>query len=88
MTALILLIACSLIVAVAFLAGFLWSVKNGQYDDTYTPSIRMLFEHELKARQKDHDDTTPSNNQLSNHPPKPHFTRESADATGTLRLRQ
>lgn len=48
MTALILLISCSLIVAIGFLLSFLWSVKNGQYDDTYTPSIRMLFENELK----------------------------------------
>lgn len=47
MTALILLISCSLIVAIGFLLSFLWSVKNGQYDDTYTPSVRMLFENEL-----------------------------------------
>ena len=26
---------------------FFWAVKNGQYDDSYTPSVRMLFEDEL-----------------------------------------
>jgi nitrogen fixation-related uncharacterized protein len=26
---------------------FIYSVKKGQYDDTYTPSVRMLFEDEL-----------------------------------------
>lgn len=65
MTAIILLIACSLIVAAAFLVGFLWSVKDGQYDDTYTPSIRMLFENELKNDTEQQHDTTPSNHESS-----------------------
>jgi nitrogen fixation-related uncharacterized protein len=26
---------------------FIVSVRKGQYDDTYTPSVRMLFEDEL-----------------------------------------
>jgi cbb3-type cytochrome oxidase maturation protein len=33
-------------VAGGFLAAFLWSVSNGQYDDDYTPSVRMLFDNE------------------------------------------
>lgn len=36
----------SLVIALIFLCFFLWSVKNGQYDDDYTPSIRILFEDE------------------------------------------
>ena len=44
MNVMILLIAVSILVAGGFLAAFLWSVKNGQYDDDYTPSIRMLFD--------------------------------------------
>jgi cbb3-type cytochrome oxidase maturation protein len=44
MTAIIVLIVCSLIVAGGFLIAFLFSVKSGQYDDTYTPSVRMLFD--------------------------------------------
>ncbi len=48
MSALFLLIAISILVAAAFLAAFLWSVKSGQYDDDYTPSVRMLFDDELR----------------------------------------
>ena len=34
-------------VAGSFLAAFLWSVKHGQYDDDYTPSVRMLFDDDI-----------------------------------------
>lgn len=44
MSALFILIGVSIVVAGSFLAAFLWSVKNGQYDDGYTPSVRMLFD--------------------------------------------
>jgi len=44
MGVLIILILVSLIVALGFLIAFVWSVKSGQYDDDYTPSVRMLFE--------------------------------------------
>lgn len=44
MSVVILLIAASLTVAVGFLMAFIWSVKSGQYDDDYTPSVRMLFD--------------------------------------------
>ena len=49
MSALFLLIGISIVVAGSFLTAFLWSVKNGQYDDDYTPSVRMLFDDELTA---------------------------------------
>jgi len=42
-----LLIGISILVAGSFLTAFLWSVKTGQYDDDYTPSVRMLFDDEL-----------------------------------------
>lgn len=38
------LIIVSLIIALGFLAAFIWAVKSGQYDDDYTPSVRILFE--------------------------------------------
>lgn len=41
------LLAISLLVAIIFFVAFIYSVKSGQYDDTYTPSVRMLFEDEL-----------------------------------------
>jgi cbb3-type cytochrome oxidase maturation protein len=37
----------SLIVALFFLGSFLWAIKTGQYEDDYTPSVRILFEDEL-----------------------------------------
>ena len=40
----ILLIGISLTIAVIFLIVFFWNMKSGQYDDTYTPSVRMLFD--------------------------------------------
>lgn len=42
-----LLLAVSIFVAVIFFIAFIISVKKGQYDDTYTPSVRMLFDDEL-----------------------------------------
>jgi len=44
MSAVILLIAVSVIVAVGFLVAFLWAVRSGQFEDTFTPSVRMLFD--------------------------------------------
>lgn len=48
MEALFLLIAISLLVALGFLGAFLWAVRSNQYDDDYTPSVRMLFDNESK----------------------------------------
>lgn len=59
MSALIILIAISITVAGGFLLAFLWSVKNGQYDDDYTPSVRMLFEN--KQEKKKDQKTKPTN---------------------------
>ncbi|KXO01169.1 MAG: cbb3-type cytochrome oxidase assembly protein CcoS [Aequorivita sp.] len=47
MTIIYMLLAISVFVALIFFALFIYSVKKGQYDDTYTPSVRMLFEDEL-----------------------------------------
>ena len=46
MSALFILIGISLCVACLFLGAFLWAMKKGQFDDDYTPSIRMLFDNE------------------------------------------
>jgi cbb3-type cytochrome oxidase maturation protein len=47
MSVVIILILASLAVALLFLAAFVWSVRSGQYDDTLTPSLRMLAEDDL-----------------------------------------
>ena len=52
MSVLINLIIISVLVAGGFLIAFLWSVKTGQMDDDYTPSVRMLFDDELKKIPK------------------------------------
>lgn len=44
MSAIFLLIGFSLLVALVFLGIFLWAVRSGQYEDSYTPSVRMLFD--------------------------------------------
>lgn len=44
MSAIFVLIIVSLIVAIGFLIAFFWAVGRGQYDDSYTPSMRMLFD--------------------------------------------
>ena len=44
MTIIFLLIGISLLVALLFLGAFLWAVRSGQYEDTYSPAVRMLFD--------------------------------------------
>ncbi|RMH70561.1 MAG: cbb3-type cytochrome oxidase assembly protein CcoS [Gemmatimonadetes bacterium] len=44
MSAIFVMIGASLIVALGFLSAFIWAVRNGQFEDSYTPSIRMLFD--------------------------------------------
>jgi cbb3-type cytochrome oxidase maturation protein len=41
------LLSISVLVAIIFFIAFVVSVRKGQYDDTFTPSVRMLFEDEL-----------------------------------------
>ncbi|WP_394972975.1 cbb3-type cytochrome oxidase assembly protein CcoS [uncultured Croceitalea sp.] len=47
MSVIYVLLAISIVVAILFFIAFIVSVKKGQYDDSYTPSVRMLFEDEL-----------------------------------------
>ena len=49
------LITISIILAVCFLYAFIKAVRNGQYDDDYTPSVRMLFEDELIKKETTKD---------------------------------
>ena len=46
MSVIIILIIFSVIVATAFLVAFIWAVRSGQFDDTKSPSVRILFEDE------------------------------------------
>ncbi len=56
MSALFVLIGLSLLAALGFLGAFIWSVRKGQFDDDYTPSIRILFDDTI---QKPPSEETP-----------------------------
>ena len=53
MAVIVLLIVVSVFVAGGFLLAFLWSVKTGQMDDDYTPSVRILFEDTISIDKKE-----------------------------------
>ena len=50
MNIMFLLIGVSLLAAMVFLFLFIWAVKSGQYDDTFTPSVRILFDDDLDSK--------------------------------------
>lgn len=52
MWVLVILMFFSLLVALIFLGAFIWAVKSGQFDDKYTPSVRMLLD-DLQAKNTD-----------------------------------
>ena len=45
MSAIFIMVGASLLLAIGFLIAFIWAVKNNQYEDDYTPSVRMLFDN-------------------------------------------
>jgi len=47
MSVIIVLILASLVVGLVFLCAFIWSVRSGQYEDTLTPSLRVLAEDDF-----------------------------------------
>lgn len=52
MSVIYVLLTISIIVAIVFFIAFIVAVKNGQFDDDYTPSVRILFEDELVKDKK------------------------------------
>jgi len=61
MSVIYILLAISILVALIFFVAFILSVRSGQYDDPYTPSVRMLFEDEL-VKKSAPANTTKTNN--------------------------
>lgn len=51
MWVLVILMFFSLLVALIFLGAFIWAVKSGQYDDKFTPSVRILLDDDLKTQE-------------------------------------
>lgn len=59
------LLAISLFVALVFFVLFIFSMRRGQYDDTYTPAVRMLFEDEL-VKEDTNKRNKPNDKKLTN----------------------
>jgi cbb3-type cytochrome oxidase maturation protein len=64
MSVIYLLISISIVVALGFLIAFIRAVKTGQYDDDYTPSVRILFDDELIAENPQSKTTITTEKQL------------------------
>jgi cbb3-type cytochrome oxidase maturation protein len=62
MNILFLLTSVSFVLAVFFLVAFVWAVRSGQYEDDYTPSVRMLFEDKVSPVEKDNEKPKKQNN--------------------------
>lgn len=52
MSVIYVLLTISLIISVSFLAAFIYSLKKGQFDDDYTPSVRILFDDKEKISEQ------------------------------------
>jgi len=58
MSVIYILIAVSLVIAVLFFTFFIIAVRSGQFDDAYTPSIRMLFDSHKSSKKNKPKSTT------------------------------
>ncbi len=56
-----LLMGASLMASLIFLGAYIWSVRSGQFDDKYTPSVRMLFDDTKKSKKMDPETDSGSN---------------------------
>ncbi|GAB6282721.1 MAG: hypothetical protein STSR0008_14670 [Ignavibacterium sp.] len=67
MNVIIILLGVSLFIAIIFLIAFLWAVKSGQFEDKYTPSVRILFDEtnsEIDINLKNKKEKEKSNKNL------------------------
>jgi len=69
MSIIVVLIIIGIVVAGGFLVVFIWAVKSGQYDDTYSPAVRMLFDdtkipHEPTVKKTSKKTTKKTDNSL------------------------
>ena len=52
MSVIIILLIASIMVAAIFPLAFLWSIKNGQFDDEESPPLRILFDDEPVSKNQ------------------------------------
>jgi cbb3-type cytochrome oxidase maturation protein len=67
MSIILVLIPLSIVFAVAFLAAFVWAVRSGQYEDTCTPSMRVLADEPMVKAPPRED--FPTNKKVKNDEP-------------------
>lgn len=65
MNILYLLIGVSLLAALVFLALFIWSVRTGQFEDTYTPSVRILFDDDEVIEEQEEEEIKKENKEIN-----------------------
>ena len=53
MSVIVLLIMAGGLVAGGFLVAFVWAVRSGQFDDTFTPAVRVLLESPVRSGIRD-----------------------------------
>ena len=63
------LIIVSLFVAGGFLIAFFWAVRDGQYDDDITPSMRLLIDDDMHQQDEESDDKTLQNKTINTEVP-------------------
>ena len=52
MSVIYLVLPLALLVVIAAVIAYVWAVRNGQFDDTTTPAVRMLFDDDAKPTPK------------------------------------
>ena len=62
MSVIFILIPLSILIAAGFLGAFIWAVRSGQYEDTTTPSMRLLLDDKLPAQPLKPDHSAPPQN--------------------------
>ncbi len=65
MNILYLLVPLAILLAGMGVAGFVWSVRTGQYDDVETPAMRVIIDDDVPEPQRpdsDESDDTGANN--------------------------
>ncbi|WP_281281576.1 cbb3-type cytochrome oxidase assembly protein CcoS [Fluviicola chungangensis] len=54
----------SLCLAVFFLVIFLWAARTGQYDDDYSPSVRILYEDDQTTNETNQNNDGNTNSKV------------------------
>ena len=52
MSVIILLLLVSIGIAGGFLLAFFWSIRDGQFDDDYSPARRILFKDGIERKEE------------------------------------